>query len=114
MRSAQKKTIIRPQSVLTDSSFSIIATGFVDQTTPYVNRNAQSKTTKSSMNVLRAISGQHMNYVKRSNMNVVDENAKIYDTFEDDEFDDIAEVFNPNVKVRDVSTKTLFNPNIVL
>ncbi len=52
------------------------------------------------MSVLRAMSEQRVKYANRKSINMLEDNTeKIYDTFNDEEMDDIVEAFNPNVKV---------------
>jgi hypothetical protein len=75
-RSSQKTTIGRPQSVFTDSSFSL-PTAYYEQTTPYGEYNRKNK---------------------NEDYNFDDDSFNAFDD-DDDKMDNIIEAFNPNVKV---------------
>ncbi|CAF0891209.1 unnamed protein product [Brachionus calyciflorus] len=90
-RNSQKKTIGRPQSVFTGSSFSL-PTAYYEQTTPYGD-----------------FTGDRSKQYKINDNNIIDENdIKLEDDDDDDSFnafdndddlDDIIEAFNPNVQI---------------
>lgn len=86
-RSSQKKTIGRPQSLFTGSSFSV-PTAYHETTTPYgdfVGDRAQQG---------QVLSENDINYFLN------DDNT--FDAFDnDDDLDEIIEAFNPNVKVKE-------------
>lgn len=93
-RSNQKTTIGRPQSVFTDSSFSL-PTGYYEQTTPYGDFNGD-KTKRYKLD-----GKGNTNEGTSNNKDLFDDDDGSFNAFEnDDDLDDIIEAFNPNVKVR--------------
>lgn len=85
-RSSQKKTIGRPQSLFTGSSFSV-PTAYHETTTPYGDFAAD-----------RAQQGQ---VLSENDINYFLNDDNTFDAFDnDDDLDEIIEAFNPNVKVR--------------
>jgi hypothetical protein len=95
--------------VLTDSSFSVIATGFYDQsaTGPRTSASIDNKIQKttghvykmstSTKNVVKAVTREH---ARNSKIHMIEDSCeKIYDNFDDEDLNDVVEAFNPNVKV---------------
>lgn len=93
-RSSQKKTIGRPQSLFTGSSFSV-PTAYHETTTPYGDFAG------NRVNQDQGLSENDIKYF----MN--DEDT--FDAFDnDDDLDEIIEAFNPNVKVSQTKKKKFF------
>lgn len=83
----QKKTIVRPQSLFTGSSFNI-PVSYHEPTTAYADFMTDTDTQN------KVINENDFDYFLK--------NEDIYDPFEnDDDIGDIIEAFNPNVKVKE-------------
>ena len=106
VRASQKQTIVRPQSIFTESSFSL-PTNYYEQTTPYAAfQSSKYKKYQIEDDLIRF--DYEDEETKHDNRNLSDDDGDPlqYDDFDDDfgKPGDFIEAFNPNVQVIDIFT----------
>lgn len=97
----QKSTVIRPQSIFSDSSFSL-PTGYYDKTTPYLPNDAFEQEDDDDVVKHGHFNEDDLDDIELDQYNLEQNDNEGYD------MDDFVEAYNPNVRIP--RPKLQFNP----